>query len=153
MRPTLCREWMPLLLSLLRRCSFVFFGWHRPTQDWSQLAWPLCSPTQLLIGQSWPDGIMASPAVLPQVYKGRAARTICNSYTVQPNPSPCLRKGCQEVQQGPQAGAPRHCVSSKAMSIMNSFVNNLFSCIAGEASKLAHYNKRSTICCQSGANS
>merc|ERR1711910_263434 len=36
-------------------------------------------------------------------------------------------------------------VSSKAMSIMNSFVNDLFEQIAGEASKLAHYNKRSTI--------
>merc|ERR1711936_1532969 len=36
-------------------------------------------------------------------------------------------------------------VSSKAMSIMNSFVNDLFERIAGEASKLAHYNKRSTI--------
>merc|ERR1711892_1511642 len=36
-------------------------------------------------------------------------------------------------------------VSSKAMSIMNSFVNDLFSRIAAEASRLAHYNKRSTI--------
>ena len=36
-------------------------------------------------------------------------------------------------------------VSSKAMSIMNSFVNDLFQRIAAEASRLAHYNKRSTI--------
>merc|ERR1712076_16531 len=36
-------------------------------------------------------------------------------------------------------------VSSKAMSIMNSFVNDPFERIAAEASKLAHYNKRSTI--------
>ncbi|XP_041065232.1 histone H2B-like [Carcharodon carcharias] len=36
-------------------------------------------------------------------------------------------------------------ISSKAMSIMNSFVNNIFECIMGEASHLAHYNKRSTI--------
>merc|ERR1712212_307785 len=35
-------------------------------------------------------------------------------------------------------------VSSKAMSIMNSFVNDLFERIAAEASRLAHYNKRST---------
>ena len=35
-------------------------------------------------------------------------------------------------------------VSSKAMSIMNSFVNDLFERIAAEASKLAHYNKRYT---------
>ena len=36
-------------------------------------------------------------------------------------------------------------ISSKAMGIMNSFVNDIFECIAGEASCLAHYNKRSTI--------
>ena len=36
-------------------------------------------------------------------------------------------------------------VSSKAMSIMNSFVKDLFERIAAEASRLAHYNKRSTI--------
>ena len=31
------------------------------------------------------------------------------------------------------------------MSIMNSFVNDLFERIAAEASRLAHYNKRKTI--------
>lgn len=36
-------------------------------------------------------------------------------------------------------------ISSKAMSIMNSFVNDVFERIAGEATRLAHYNKRSTI--------
>jgi histone H2B len=36
-------------------------------------------------------------------------------------------------------------VSSKAMSIMNSFVNDIFERIAGEASKLATHNGRSTI--------
>ncbi|KAB1261429.1 Histone H2B type 1 [Camelus dromedarius] len=36
-------------------------------------------------------------------------------------------------------------ISSKAMGIMNSFVNDIFDRIAGEASRLAHYNKRSTI--------
>jgi histone H2B len=36
-------------------------------------------------------------------------------------------------------------VSSKAMSIMNSFVNDIFERIASESSRLAHYNKRSTI--------
>merc|ERR1712244_105291 len=36
-------------------------------------------------------------------------------------------------------------VSSKAMSIIYSFVNDLFERIAAEASRLAHYNKRSTI--------
>jgi len=36
-------------------------------------------------------------------------------------------------------------VSSKAMSIMNSFVNDIFERIGAEASRLAHYNKRTTI--------
>jgi histone H2B len=36
-------------------------------------------------------------------------------------------------------------VSSKAMSIMNSFVNDLFERIAGEAGRLARYNKKHTI--------
>ena len=42
-------------------------------------------------------------------------------------------------------------VSSKAMSIMNSFVNDLFERIAAEASRLAHYNKRSTITSRNNA--
>lgn len=36
-------------------------------------------------------------------------------------------------------------ISSKAMGIMNSFVNDVFERVAGEASRLAHYNKRNTI--------
>ena len=36
-------------------------------------------------------------------------------------------------------------ISSKSMSIMNSFVNDIFGRIAAEASRLAHFNKRSTI--------
>jgi len=36
-------------------------------------------------------------------------------------------------------------ISNKAMSIMNSFVNDIFERIALEAGKLARYNKRSTI--------
>ncbi|KFD51384.1 core histone H2A/H2B/H3/H4 [Trichuris suis] len=36
-------------------------------------------------------------------------------------------------------------ISSKAMSIMNSFVNDVFDRIAAEASRLAHYNNRHTI--------
>ena len=36
-------------------------------------------------------------------------------------------------------------VSTKAMKIMNSFVNDAFERIAGEASRLAALNKRSTI--------
>ena len=36
-------------------------------------------------------------------------------------------------------------ISSKAMSIMNSFVNDVFERIAGEAARLGQYNKRKTI--------
>lgn len=36
-------------------------------------------------------------------------------------------------------------ISKKAMSIMNSFVNDIFERTAGEASKIAAYNKKSTI--------
>ncbi|XP_078260698.1 histone H2B 1/2-like [Rhinoraja longicauda] len=36
-------------------------------------------------------------------------------------------------------------ITSKAMGNMSSFVNDIFERIAGEASGLAHYNKRSTI--------
>ena len=36
-------------------------------------------------------------------------------------------------------------VSSKAMGIMNSFVNDIFERICTEASRLAHYNKKQTI--------
>ncbi|XP_067883994.1 histone H2B-like, partial [Heterodontus francisci] len=39
-------------------------------------------------------------------------------------------------------------ISSKAMSIMNSFVNDIFGRIAGEASRLGHYNKCRTISSQ-----
>ncbi|KAI3655813.1 hypothetical protein MP638_001232, partial [Amoeboaphelidium occidentale] len=36
-------------------------------------------------------------------------------------------------------------ISNKAISILNSFVSDIFGRIAGEASKLAEYNKKSTI--------
>ena len=36
-------------------------------------------------------------------------------------------------------------ISSKGMLIMNSFVNDVFGQIIGEASRLAQYNKKSTI--------
>ncbi|KAF8569617.1 hypothetical protein P879_02829 [Paragonimus westermani] len=36
-------------------------------------------------------------------------------------------------------------ISSNAMSIMHSFVNDIFERIAAESSRLAHYNKRSMV--------
>ena len=40
---------------------------------------------------------------------------------------------------------PDTSISSKAMGIMNSFIKDIFERIAGEALRLAHYNKHSTI--------
>ena len=40
---------------------------------------------------------------------------------------------------------PNTGISSKAISIMNLLVNDIFERIASEASRFAHYNKRSTI--------
>jgi histone H2B len=36
-------------------------------------------------------------------------------------------------------------ISKKGMSIMNSFINDIFDRIAGEAGKLARYNKKMTL--------
>ncbi|KAJ8378626.1 hypothetical protein AAFF_G00238380 [Aldrovandia affinis] len=40
---------------------------------------------------------------------------------------------------------PDTSISAKSMKIMNCFVIDLFERIAGESSRLVHYNKRSTI--------
>lgn len=40
---------------------------------------------------------------------------------------------------------PSNGISTKAMSIMNSFMNDMFERVAAEASRLANYNKRATI--------
>ena len=36
-------------------------------------------------------------------------------------------------------------ISKKAMSIMNSFINDIFERVAGEAGKLCRYNKKATL--------
>ncbi|CAG2104085.1 unnamed protein product, partial [Medioppia subpectinata] len=51
----------------------------------------------------------------------------------------------REGRNGTEGRPPDTGISSKAMSIRNSFVNDIFERIANEASRLAHYNKRSTI--------
>ncbi len=54
---------------------------------------------------------------------------------------PLLSPLCRVLKQvHPDTG-----VSSKAMSIMNSFINDIFEKIASEASRLARYNKKPTI--------
>ena len=40
---------------------------------------------------------------------------------------------------------PETGISKRSMSIMNSFINDIFEKLAGEASKLVAYNKRSTL--------
>ena len=40
---------------------------------------------------------------------------------------------------------PEMGISSKSMSVMNSFMNDIFERIAGEASRLAQFNKKRTI--------
>ncbi|XP_076281845.1 histone H2B-like [Lasioglossum baleicum] len=40
---------------------------------------------------------------------------------------------------------PETGIGKKAINIMNSFMDDIFERIAAEASRLAHYNKRSTI--------
>ena len=57
----------------------------------------------------------------------------------------CFKKDLFLIFQVLKQVHPDTGVSSKAMSIMNSFVNDLFERIAAEASKLAHYNKRSIM--------
>ncbi|KAM9788409.1 histone H2B 1/2-like [Neosynchiropus ocellatus] len=64
--------------------------------------------------------------------KGRRKKTRKQSYAIY------VYKVLKQVH--PDTG-----ISSKAMSIMNSFVSDIFERIAGEASRLALYNKRSTI--------
>nr|BAC36440.1 unnamed protein product [Mus musculus] len=49
------------------------------------------------------------------------------------------------VYKGQKQMHPDTGISSKATGIMNSFVNDIFERIASEESRLAHYNKRSTI--------
>jgi histone H2B len=52
---------------------------------------------------------------------------------------PTSKKPAKKTVKG--AGGKR----SKAMSIMNSFINDIFEKIATEASKLARYNKKPTV--------
>ena len=40
---------------------------------------------------------------------------------------------------------PETGISKKAMSIMNSFINDIFERVAGEAGKLSLYNKKATL--------
>ncbi|VDP42353.1 unnamed protein product [Heligmosomoides polygyrus] len=74
-----------------------------------------------------------------------------SSFVIPPKPS---AKGAKKAAKSQKASRssdrkkkhhPDTGTSSKAMSITNSFVNDVFERIAAEASRLAQYNKRSTI--------
>ena len=91
----------------------------------------------------------ASPAKGGKAMKASPTKKAGKKGAKKNNPQKKRRKGKESYgiyiykvlkQVHPDTG-----VSSKAMSIMNSFVNDLFERIAAEASRLAHYNKRSTI--------
>ncbi|KAJ8266114.1 hypothetical protein GJAV_G00126020 [Gymnothorax javanicus] len=90
-----------------------------------------------------PDPVKSAPkkgskkAVTKSAGKGgkKRKRSRKESYAI----SALLRKVLKQVH--PDTG-----ISSKAMGIIDSFVNDIFNeRIAGESSHLAHYNKRSTI--------
>jgi histone H2B len=95
--------------------------------------------------------ISSKQAVMPPKTSGKAAK---KSGKAQKNISKSDKKGRKRRRKESYAiyiykvlkqVHPDTGVSSKAMSIMNSFVNDIFERIAAEASRLAHYNKRSTI--------
>ena len=75
--------------------------------------------------------------------------------TLKEKPSPDGNKKKKKIQRRRSYGVfiyrvlkqvhPDSGISSKAMSIMNSFVNDLFERIASEASRLTKYAKKSTI--------
>merc|ERR1712060_793510 len=99
----------------------------------------------------WPLLAATTSSAMPPKTSGKAAAKSGNATKAISKGDKKKRKGKRKEsyaiyiykvlkQVHPDTG-----VSSKAMSIMNSFVNDLFERIAAEASKLAHYNKRSTI--------
>ena len=76
--------------------------------------------------------------VATKTLKAARDKTKKRRRTRQENYSIYIYKVLKQVH--PETG-----ISSKAMSIMNSFVNNIFEKIATEASRLAQYNNKSTI--------
>ncbi|KAK3748121.1 hypothetical protein RRG08_040602 [Elysia crispata] len=77
----------------------------------------------------------------------------CSPFPLGLSPFPVVRKRKRKKKESYsiyiykvlKQAHPDTGISSKAMSIMNSFVNDIFERISAGASRLAHYNKRSTI--------
>uniref|UniRef100_A0A453H9B4 Histone H2B n=1 Tax=Aegilops tauschii subsp. strangulata TaxID=200361 RepID=A0A453H9B4_AEGTS len=75
-----------------------------------------------------------------------------SSGETQPQSTPPSASMAPKAEKKPAAKKPAEeevhpdiGISSKAMSIMNSFINDIFEKLAGEAAKLARYNKKPTI--------
>merc|ERR1711973_501043 len=94
---------------------------------------------------------VSHPFIMPPKTTGKAAVKIGKAAKSAPKGDKKKKKGKRKEsyaiyiykvlkQVHPDTG-----VSSKAMSIMNSFVNDLFERIAAESSRLTHYNEWSTI--------
>ncbi|KAI8999476.1 histone H2B.3-like protein [Gaertneriomyces semiglobifer] len=92
------------------------------------------APKEAATGGKKPAGKAPAKAVSESQDKKKAGRKNVRRETY----SSYIYKVLKQVH--PDTG-----ISNKAMSIMNSFVNDIFERIAAEASKLASYNKRSTI--------
>lgn len=80
---------------------------------------------------------MLSAAFAPRSLEPSFSRSLCSSLLSSP---PNFKTNRVLKQVHPDTG-----VSSKAMSIMNSFINDIFEKIAAEAARLARYNKKPTI--------
>ncbi|CAG2122693.1 unnamed protein product, partial [Medioppia subpectinata] len=103
------------------------------------------------------DTVVAKRAEPPT--RGKLNPVITSTLPMPPQPSGKAVKKAGKAQKAVRAGdkkkhrkkrnesfsPPDTGISSKATSIINSFVNHIFERIANEASRLAHYNKRSTI--------
>ena len=74
-----------------------------------------------------------------QAARSRALQASKCSPVAAPPPSPSPPTEVLK-QVHPDTG-----ISSKAMSIMNSFINDIFEKVATESSRLARYNKKPTI--------
>ncbi|KAK3764057.1 hypothetical protein RRG08_046525 [Elysia crispata] len=103
----------------------------------SSLWWPvfffpiLCPPSCVFVlSFEWSSLFPLGLSSFPVVKKRKRKRK--ESYSIY------IYKVLKQVH--PDTG-----ISSKAMSIMNLFVNDIFERISAEASRLVHYNKRSTI--------
>jgi histone H2B len=71
--------------------------------------------------------------VLKQVHPGESAEVSTRHKHASP---PCFSPRPLPAETG---------ISKKAMSVMNSFINDLFDRVTGEAGKLARYNKKATL--------